>query len=330
MTAEVAQVGVVIIGRNEGERLVRSIESINGVTDAIVYVDSGSTDDSVEEAKRLGTAVVQLPPDEPFTAGKARNAGFRALRHGYPETEYIQFVDGDCTLAATWLEIAASYLKSTSDCAIVCGNRKELHPERSVYNQLCDLEWRGPLGDIEACGGDFMVRAEVYEDVGGFDDRLVAGEEPEMCHRIARAGFQIHRLDEAMTFHDAAMTQFGQWVRRTGRAGYAYAARASLHWNDGTHFCWRENSRIVFWAVGLPAIVLVLAIGWSHWWLVLMLAYPLQVLRHWYRLRREHPGRPVAAAALFTVLGKWPEFHGQCLFVLREFMNGEHRLIEYK
>ena len=324
-------VGVVVIGRNEGERLVRCLKSVVASdVEAIVYVDSGSTDASVERAERLGVDVVCLSLETPFTAGRARNAGFETLCSISPELKHVQFLDGDCVLTPAWLEISRDFLDANPKYAIVCGHRQELFPDRTLYNRLCDLEWHGPAGDAAACGGDFMVRAEVFAAVGGFNPGLIAGEEPEMCHRVIGSGYLIHRLDSPMTLHDAAMSRFGQWVRRASRSGYAYAARAALHIADGTRYCWRENARITFWAAIVPLAAMALALSISPWWLLILLLYPAQALRQWQRLRNEHPSEPVAAAALFTVLGKWPEFHGQCLFLIRLVGKREQRIIEYK
>ena len=74
----VSKVGVVAIGRNEGERLDKCSESVIGRTTPVVYVDSGSADGSVSKARRAGSDVVELDARIPFTAARARNAGFRA------------------------------------------------------------------------------------------------------------------------------------------------------------------------------------------------------------------------------------------------------------
>ena len=88
--------GVVVIGRNEGERLLRCLRSVAGRAGAVVYVDSGSTDGSVEAARALGAEVVLLDPAVPFTAARARNAGLERLVELRPVVERVQFVDGDC------------------------------------------------------------------------------------------------------------------------------------------------------------------------------------------------------------------------------------------
>lgn len=68
-------VAAVAIGRNEGARLVACLESMVGRVDPIIYVDSGSTDNSVAEARARGAEVVELDMSIPFTAARARNAG---------------------------------------------------------------------------------------------------------------------------------------------------------------------------------------------------------------------------------------------------------------
>jgi GT2 family glycosyltransferase len=323
-------VGAVVIGRNEGERLVRCLESLGALTGALVYVDSSSSDGSPQRAKQLGADVVALSLDKPFTAGRARNVGFRRLTALHPALRYVQFVDGDCEIAPGWLEFAVDFLDRHPEVAIVCGRRKERHPEASIYNQVCDIEWDTPIGEAQASGGDFLVRASVFAEVGGFADALIAGEEPEMCYRMRRRGWRIHRADRLMTLHDAAMTRFAQWAKRSSRAGYAYAARAALHWRDGTRYCWRENLRILAWGFAIPAVIIALAVLASPWFAALFLLYPLNLLRVIRDFRARRPGTPSLAYSFFVVLGKWPEFYGQLLFLLRSLRGQEQRIIEYK
>src|SRR5262245_27425374 len=94
MSAEpLGHVGVVAIGRNEGERLRRCLESVMGKVRAVVYVDSGSTDDSVALARSLGTTVVELDLSRPFTAARSRNSGIARLCEADPDVEFVQVVD---------------------------------------------------------------------------------------------------------------------------------------------------------------------------------------------------------------------------------------------
>src|SRR5215475_8624990 len=171
--------GAVAIGRNEGTRLKRCLEPLCGVAGATVYVDSGSNDGSAQLARKYGAEVVQLDASRPFTAARARNAGFRRLQQIAPDLLYVQFVDGDCELVGGWPERALSFLAANADVAAVFGRRRERYPERSVYNWMCDREWNVPIGEARVCGGDLMIRANAIEAVGGYRDDLIAGEEPE-------------------------------------------------------------------------------------------------------------------------------------------------------
>src|SRR5207249_2888192 len=162
----------------------------------------------------------------------------------------VQFVDGDCEVTAGWLDAAGLELDARPDVGVVCGRRRERHPERSVYNRLCDLEWNTSEGETDSCGGDALMCVTALHQVGGYDDGLIAGEEPELCARLRAAGWKVVRLPSEMTLHDAAMTRFGQWWRRAVRAGHAYAEVAIRHGRGGLQ-SWRRRVRSNwFWAIG--------------------------------------------------------------------------------
>lgn len=312
--------GAVVIGRNEGARLVACLRSLSSEVRPLIYVDSGSTDGSVAAAKAMGAVVVTLDISVPFTAARARNAGFaRLLEEGAPE--FVQFVDGDCRVQPGWLPAARAFLEAQPDVAVVCGRRREIHPEASVWNRLCDAEWNTPAGAAKACGGDALMRSAAVRQVGGFNPALIAGEEPELCLRLRRAGWRIWRLDEEMTLHDAAMRRIGQWWKRTRRAGYAFAEGAAMH-GAAPEFHWvAETRRALIWGLGLPVAGL-LGLLVSPWAALLFAAYPVQVLRLWPRLGRER--------ALFLTLGKLPEAMGVMQFWLNRLLHRRAALIEYK
>jgi GT2 family glycosyltransferase len=324
----VTGIGVVVIGRNEGLRLERCLASLAGRADKVVYVDSGSTDGSVQRASALGVEVLTLDMTIPFTAARARNEGFACLQKALPAVRHVQFVDGDCEVHAGWLVTAQAFLDTHPQVAVVCGRRRERFPQHSVYNWLCDLEWDTPLGETKACGGDALMRVDAFVAVAGYRSALIAGEEPELCVRLRAAGWKVWRLAAEMTLHDAAMTRFGQWWRRSVRAGYAYAEGASLHGAAPERHWLRESRRAWVWGLGIPLLVALASIWMGLWALVLLLAYPLQMLR--LARRGGRSARENAVQAVFLVLGKFPEMLGQMRFVLNRYTAGNPALIEYK
>src|SRR5689334_21525763 len=202
--------GVVAIGRNEGERLRKCLKSLPRNAIAI-YVDSGSSDDSVSWARARGIETIELDSKRPFTAARARNIGLRRLWELHPDLSYVQFIDGDCELIPGWLDLACKFLDDHPDVAAVAGRLRERHHEQSIYNWLCESEWNRPAGEAASCGGIAMMRGDAVSQVGGFRDGLIAGEEPELCFRLRAASWRIWRLRDDMAWHDASLTRFGQW-----------------------------------------------------------------------------------------------------------------------
>ena len=323
--------GAVVIGRNEGARLVTCLTSLRAGDVPVVYVDSGSSDGSVAAARGLGVEVVELDLSTPFTAARARNAGFDRLRELHPDLTYVQFIDGDCELMAGWLERGAAELDARADTAVVFGRVRERHPEATVYNRLCDMEWDRPVGEAKTCGGIAMVRAGAFAEAGKYDPGLIAGEEPEMCVRLRQRGWRIFRVDADMCWHDAAMTRFAQWWRRNVRGGHAYAQVSAMH-KCSPQRLWVKESRSI-WAWGLILPALALALLWPALWASVLIAalYPLQGARI-YRGKRKQGLRPRDAAvyAGSVMLGKFAQVVGQIKFWSRRLRGARSTIIEYK
>ena len=321
-------IGVVAIGRNEGARLIACLDSLKAAgAGAVVYVDSGSTDGSLKAAAARGAEIVALDMSIPFTAARARNAGLKRLREIAPEAVHVQFIDGDCTLDPCWLAKARDFLAQNLAVAVVCGRRRERRPEASLYNRLCDIEWATPVGEARACGGDALMRIAAVESISGYREDLIAGEEPELCIRLRARGHRIFRLDAEMTLHDAAMTNFSQWWRRSERAGHAYAEVSDLH-RASPFGVWRaQTRRALLWA-GLAPAALVFGVAASPVFLTALLAYPAQILRLYMRYRYE--GADAMPRAALTVIGKFAEAKGALSYYLRRLGGRRRALIEYK
>ena len=321
-------VGVVLIGRNEGQRLIDCMASLGDLAVRSVYVDSGSTDGSIEAARSMGLTIVELAPDVPFTAARARNEGFAALLRIASDIEFVQFVDGDCRIVDGWIRKARDFFRDKDRLAIVCGRRREIFPDVSIYNRICDDEWNTPVGETEACGGDCLIRVKAFREVNGYSADLIAGEEPEMCLRMREIGWTIWRIDADMTLHDANIKNFSQWWRRSVRAGHAYAQVAARHRTSDKRIWIRNVRRSLFWGGVLPAASLIGGAVAHPAFLALLALYPLQVLRLAGKTASKDQNRWAEAA--LSVVGKFAEMRGVATYYSNVLTSRRHRLIEYK
>ena len=235
-----ALLSVVVIGRNEGDRLAACLESIRAARKMpepveLIYVDSNSTDGSPERAALSGAKVIVLDPGR-LSAARARNAGWRAAT-----APFILFLDGDTILDPDFVQRA---LREFTDpgVSVVWGHRREIRPEASVYNRLLDLDWIAPPGYSDFCGGDSLMRREILERTNGFNPDLIAGEEPDLCRRIRGMGGKILHIDAPMTGHDLALDHLSQYWRRAVRTGHAYA-EISSRYRDTADPLWSRESR---------------------------------------------------------------------------------------
>jgi GT2 family glycosyltransferase len=335
-------VGVVVIGRNEGTRLATCLQSIGASQQSdgsggfritgMAYVDSNSSDDSVELARSLGAHVIELDPAIPFTAARARNAGAEYLLKICPDVQFLQFVDGDTELHPKWLLHAVEYLRHHTQVAVVCGRRRERFPEASVYNLLADLEWDTPIGATHEFGGDALLRADVFLHLGGYTPSFIAGEEPDFSARMRKAGHGIVRLNHEMTLHDLAMTKFSLWWRRTVRSGHAAAQLYHTHGGAPLFFyrnAWRST---LLWGAMVPVVIIALAVFVTPWALGLLpLAYSYLMFRIFRFRRRRGDDRDSALAySLFTTMGKFPQLWGLLKFYRNHWARRPSLLIEYK
>jgi GT2 family glycosyltransferase len=325
-------VAVVAIGRNEGERLKSCLESTVEPGRTVVYVDSGSNDGSVDYARSMGCIVVRLDDSRPFSAARARNEGFACVMKHDPAVSFVQFVDGDCELVNGWLEVGAGALSKQEHVGVVCGHVREVNPGGSVYNKLCNLEWQQTPGIILTAGGRFMIRAEVFNEVGGFREEVIAAEDDEFCVRVRRLGWKVMMVDAPMALHDADMKHFSEWWRRAFRTGHAYGHVAALHGKTDDRYFVDDCRRIWIWGLILPITLLALApftMGITA--AILLGLYAVQFDKIYIRGRKRGWTKPDARIyAFFTVIAKFPMLEGLVAYHKRKWLGQSMTIIEYK
>ncbi len=326
------RIGFVAIGRNEGEHLRRCLDSIVGEDSRVVYVDSGSADDSIEMAKSRGVEVVELDMSTPFTAARARNAGFERLIALEPSLEWVHFIDGDCHLAEGWRARALEAMRDKPRLGAVYGRRRELHPEASVFNASCDLEWDTPLGDRTPFGGEMLMRVAAFQEAGRYDPQVIASEDFELWIRLCQTGWKTERIDADMSWHDARITRFRQWWKRSERTGHAYGQVASMHEaRPGFDHHHLSQRRVFVWGLLLPLSLLALAFPTHGWSLLGFMLYVVPAWRSYrYGVSRGWPKHKTRTWAMLNTLVKFPELIGLLRWYWRKWTGGQMRLIEYK
>ncbi len=325
---------VVIIGRNEGQRLLNCIESVQNMDDPggpveIIYVDSNSTDGSPDKIRALGIQVIEVKPERPCAA-VGRNAGWRVA-----QAPLVLFLDGDTLLNPGFINEALTTLQDDS-IAVVWGHRREKYPEQSVYNRVLDLDWIYPLGLTDFCGGDALMRKAVLEQCGGYSEDLIAGEEPELCQRIRQQGYQICHIDVPMTLHDLAMHSFKAYWRRAVRTGYAYA-EVSQRLKDGPFPLWQADARrnwrnaSILTGVALGAVLLTGMTGALEPLVLALLFYGFLSLRSAWRFRWKSTDRMTCLLyGVHSHLQQIPVAIGQLTYWFNRYRNRKQHLIEYK
>ena len=328
-----AIIGIVVIGRNEGQRLLLSLQSMQESNCPIVYVDSGSSDNSLEIARPLVSCLHQLDSSTPFSAARARNEGFQKLTELFPTLQYIQFVDGDCVLNKGWLVAAkAAFLEDASRAAVI-GHLQELNPDASIYNRMCAMEWLSPAGDLTnfgALGGISMMRVDVFKQLGGFKANVIAGEDSEFGVRLSLAGYKVTKIDHFMAIHDANITTFQQWWKRAVRGGHAIGQRSDLNGNTLAKDCVKERKSTLVWGVLLPLLALLLLIFARRWIFLILFAYFFLTIKVYrYRRKQGENSGDAFTYAKFMPLVKIANGVGLLKFYINKFKQS-YEIIEYK
>lgn len=327
-------VSVVVIGKNEGARLGRCLASVQAanwthIPHDIWYVDSGSSDGSLQTAERMGATALALDDVRPCAA-KARNLGWQQARG-----EFILFLDGDTELHPDFVTKALATLEDASLCA-AWGHRRETQPQQSIYTRVLDLDWVYPVGRSLYFGGDVLVRRAALAQAGGFDGSLGAGEEPELCARLRADGWQIEHIDAPMTGHDLAVRSWRAYARRCWRSGMAYAEVAARARRLGDGLWQRESLRDMVHGLGwiaLPLVVLALALlAGPAWALLPLLPAAIMVCRSAWRARWKAPGRPalLLAYAVHSQVQKIPALGGQLAWRWADARGRHVQLADYK
>lgn len=246
----------VVIGYNEAPCLSACLKSVHaarfdGFDYELLYVDGGSTDDSIQVAYEARADLV-LGGDRQRRAAENRNLG---LRHA--QGEYVQFLDGDMVLDPEWPLEARQVLESNPDVAVVFGRLEE--QRKGALYEAFQIDWEQPEGETLYCGGAALFVREAIQKAGGFPEDVAYGEEPLLCWRLRNEfSHKIYHSRAKMADHDLAYKGFRDYHRRNIRVGRAFAEIASRCRGSKDPFWSAEQNASARWGIGLVVLALML------------------------------------------------------------------------
>lgn len=247
-------VSIVMIGRNESACVESSLRAASASLaraggGELLFVDAGSTDDTAERAAQVaGVRVVRLC-NAPFHAAVARNRGLAASTG-----EWIQFVDADMELDELWVERAARFLRRHPQTSAVDGQLRERSLDRHLLDATFGLDWPAGAGRVERLGGAAMWRRTAFLVLGGFNESLEVGEDPDLALRATKKGLGLWRLPVPMATHELALTGLVHWWRRAMSVGRSRATVAVHH----------RAARAAAWRPVLEALMLAVLVAASY------------------------------------------------------------------
>lgn len=314
-------ISFVVIGYNESAHLRACLESVrsadlDGIRYELLYVDGGSTDDSLNIAASCGVDRV-LGGDRRRRAAENRNLGANDSRG-----TYIQFLDGDMQLEPTWPKRGLRYLQERSEVAVVCGRLREVNP--GYLFQVIQLDWVQREGAVETCGGAALFRREPFHEAGAFPEDVAYGEEPLLCWRIRNVlKREVHFWTEPMALHDIGFSGIRDYWRQYSRNGATYIEIAVRCAGTEDPYWTRDTITNFAWASGILAMLAFFAAGTDTLRIGLAILVFLVGVRKVVQTRRRGVSWTIALGYTAHVYGsKIPLAYGQLRWLLERALRG--------
>lgn len=272
----------------------------------IVFVNDGSTDDTAAIVREFPVKVVTTAG---AGRGVARNLGWRAATH-----PLIWFVDSDCVVEPDALRLLLPHLDDPQ-VGGVSGSYGNMNPDSLlaclVHEEIIERHRRMTTRVNFLATFNVLYRRTVLEEVGGFDERFLRGEDAELSFRVSRAGYELHFELESRVKH----------YHRTRWSRYLKAQQQEGYWRVWLHTAFPGHTRGDSYSslldhiqpplamLSLPALLLGLIPGWRWTALVpLALLALAQLPLTWRLLARLKQARYLAFAVMSFVRAYWRGF----------------------
>ena len=280
------KITAIIVNWNDKDVIIDCIQSLldqdrNQIE--IIISDNGSEDGSTELIRRRFPSITIIENGENLGFGSALNRGL-----GIAKGDYLLFLNSDLKLNSTCVGKLAKVLESDPNVGGTIP--KILHiDQQNTINSLgvlinyTGIAYPNLLGQKDpgyqepfesACGGIFMLRREVYETVGGFDEDLfLYHEDHDLSWRIRLAGWHLKVAPQAIMYHHY---KFNKGVLK-----YYSSEKNRLH-------ILLKNMEIKTLALIFPALIIIEFSQWFHavinkWFLLKIKSY-IEILKLFPRI----------------------------------------------
>ena len=222
---------IIIVNYNVKEFILNLLHSIKkasfNISSEIIVIDNASDDGSVDAIKEKFPSVKLIENKKNIGFGAANNKGLE-LAQG----DYILFINPDCIVSEDTFDKMISFFENNKDCGLA--GCKILNSDGTLQ-LACRRSFPGPWTsftkvtglsnifpksriftrynltyldenqsyEVDAVSGSFMmIRKEVYNKVGGFDEQFfMYGEDLDLCYRVQKADYEVYYVHDTQIIH---------------------------------------------------------------------------------------------------------------------------------
>jgi glycosyltransferase involved in cell wall biosynthesis len=202
--SENKMISFITIGQNEGLNLLSCIKSIYRAIEycnlkdyEIIYVDSNSSDNSIELVSTYKEVMIFKLTGK-CNAALARNTGASEAKG-----EILFFIDGDIELSPSFLHLVMPEGNKLIYSFISGNLLNRIHDSNGnlVREELGYSKVRARDKKTPVSGGVFLIERELWDTVGGMRTKYTSGEDPDLSLRLAKSGWFLIRRDEILGIH---------------------------------------------------------------------------------------------------------------------------------
>lgn len=222
---------IIIVNYNVKEFLQNLLHSVekasSNISKEIIVIDNASDDGSVDTIKEKFSSVKLIENKNNIGFGSANNQGL-AIAKG----KYILFINPDCIVSEDTFDKMILFFEEhpdgglagckilNSDGSLQLACRRSFPGPWTSFTKVTGLSNLFPKSrifarynltyldenktyEVDAVSGSFMmIKKEVYEKVGGFDEQFfMYGEDLDLCYRVQKAGDKVYYVHNTQIIH---------------------------------------------------------------------------------------------------------------------------------